>query len=573
MTSNSLPKCRHRGIEVRNGWWRCHSTLVVTPAGLVPAHACATLCPYVDHPDEPVGGAISIAATGGGGPERPELAFAEDPPIRVGPRRELLSIALCTAPRPARTVERTIDELRRAGFDETIHVFQEPGTEVARTAGVRVSTNRKRLGIWRNWKRAARTILARTETPFLLICEDDVAFAPCAAAALQYAMRALDKTDWGYASLYTPAHNLDAHRVRCGWQPVRLATTGWGSLAYCFTRQGLDALLGCEAVRRFRGDKDTDVVVSAALTELGRKLYFHVPSLADHTGGGISTLGHIVPVGGLAVGFSPEYRGYGFGKRSEVARQAHESPSKVRAGKKSSVNGRGFSLITTLYQERSEQRFAEYRECLERNLENPWIDEIHVFYDTTSDREDSRLASLIADRRIQIIPIGCRLTFMLACCYANRYMNGWRVVLANADVTFDESLGKLTRRALAKRLVCLSRWERTSEGEMMLNANADSQDAWVFLAPIPVTESDIPLGLPRCDGRIAHEAQKMGLTPINPARSVRMVHVHASAARHWTWNQLVDGPVRAVPATTLEAALRTRTNGRTHPARNSDPKR
>ena len=53
-----------------------------------------------------------------------------------------------------------------------------------------------------------------------------------------------------------------------------------------------------------------DAIVSRALRASGRRLYFHVPSLAEHTGKGISSLGHAPLSGSLAAGFSAAYDRY-----------------------------------------------------------------------------------------------------------------------------------------------------------------------------------------------------------------------------------------------------------------------
>src|SRR5262249_26121955 len=72
----------------------------------------------------------------------------------------------------------------------------------------------------------------------------------------------------------------------------------------------LRAVLEHGTVLGFRGDRGVDVVVSRTLRELGRQLYFHVPSLADHIGKGISSLGHAPLDGSVSVGFSASYNRY-----------------------------------------------------------------------------------------------------------------------------------------------------------------------------------------------------------------------------------------------------------------------
>src|SRR5262245_56367129 len=142
MKPAKIPPCRHRGAEFAPGKWTCSSSKVIAPARIVTAHVCSTICPYVDHELDGVS-------------ERDAPITA----VRVRPRRRLLAVGMVTAPRHVRTVEQSLAELRRAGFAQRVHVFQEPRTNLVARAGLRIKTHRRRLGLWRNWRYAARWML------------------------------------------------------------------------------------------------------------------------------------------------------------------------------------------------------------------------------------------------------------------------------------------------------------------------------------------------------------------------------------------------------------------------------
>ncbi len=121
-------------------------------------------------------------------------------------------------------------------------------------------------------------------------------------------MESLPKADFGYASLYTPRHNVRGREVSPGWQAVDLGGAAWGSLAYCFTRESLCALLHSKTALLHPGAEGTDQVVSKAMQSIGRRTYFHIPSLCEHVGGnGNSSVGHHSPPGTEAVDFDPEF--------------------------------------------------------------------------------------------------------------------------------------------------------------------------------------------------------------------------------------------------------------------------
>ncbi len=215
---------------------------------------------------------------------------------------------MITAPRARRSLDHTLSELRRAGFTQPIHVFEEPGTGTGRQAGVVVHTNRRKLLMWQNWLQAARFLLGASAR-YLLLCEDDLDLCPGAAPTLLAALPTLDQSDFGLASLFTPLHNLETTVPRPGWQAHNRGFGSWGSLAYCFTRDSLARILRERELATHTGTKSTDGVVCRACKNLGLATYYHVPSLASHTGDGNSTVGHEAQPGSRAVGFDRNYRG------------------------------------------------------------------------------------------------------------------------------------------------------------------------------------------------------------------------------------------------------------------------
>ena len=301
-----LPQCRHRGLRISEDGWICSSTSIEVLGGIVTRGICRDQCPFIDHdvPD-PVQHASRPKANRSssvrGGVESARVAIDVD--------ASQLAIGMLTAPRPVATLERSLVELRRAGFRQDVHVFAEPGTNARTGDDVFVHRNRAKLGAWRNWCQAARYMLGSTNAPYILMCEDDIQLSICAAASLQHAMQSLPASNWGFASLYSPRHNLKQHLGQSGWLSVK-ARGLWGALAWCFTRKSLQSVLGSRIANRHIGDRDTDLVVSQAMLSLGLHTFFHSPSLGAHTGAGISSLGHGPFAASAAVGFDADYDEY-----------------------------------------------------------------------------------------------------------------------------------------------------------------------------------------------------------------------------------------------------------------------
>jgi hypothetical protein len=217
-----------------------------------------------------------------------------------------LALAMISAPRPQPTWERSLAELRRGGFHQTVHIFQEPATGIRPGLGIVVHSNRRRLGIWRNWLQAAKHLLERTNASLLMICEDDLAMCPTAAAALKQGLAKIPSGRFGVASLYTPLHNVGEGPVTLGWQTTTIGRTTWGATVYCFSRRSLTEILSSAPVRNTGAFGHTDSIIGAACVAIGRKMFSHLPSLVDHTGGGNSTSGHLHSLDSMAVGFDPQ---------------------------------------------------------------------------------------------------------------------------------------------------------------------------------------------------------------------------------------------------------------------------
>ena len=102
-------------------------------------------------------------------------------------------------------------------------------------------------------------------------------------------------------------------------------------------------------------------------------------------------------------------------------------------------------------------------------------------------------------------------------------------------------------------MFCLSRWDEAADGTLRHFDRPYSQDAWIFVPPLPRLVSDFNLGKLGCDNRLAYEAERVGLIVSNPSRSVRARHLHQSAVRRYTRKQRLGGPMRLVPVSFLKA--------------------
>jgi len=172
-----------------------------------------------------------------------------------------------TAPRPEPTLERTLESLRRAGWPDCL-VSEDPGSR----------------GQFSAWIEAlGRIVRWRPDADAYLVIEDDVAFC---RDLRKYAERTLwpDRADKvALCSPYSPA----VYRAeRRGWNRQDRGFHLVGALAWilppkaaCDVLRDLSPLVGTEASRR-----GADYLVGDWAAKTGRSVWYHTPSLAQHTG-------------------------------------------------------------------------------------------------------------------------------------------------------------------------------------------------------------------------------------------------------------------------------------------------
>jgi hypothetical protein len=207
-------------------------------------------------------------------------------------------------------------------------------------------------------------------------------------------------------------------------------------------------------------------------------------------------------------------------------------------------------------------------------------------HDTT--RSNGRTSSKKNGRKkkatIKQVVSASRLTFHAAFDYANTQLAGRICILANADIFFDETLGGITGGStddsaddsayyLPNGVVLgLLRWDHPGDGgaygmgeeygmggeygmgsgsgraSFYLQPRTDSQDAWIFRAPLPeLLGANFSLGRPGADNRLAHVLRSHGLHLANACFHVKAHHLHRSEQRSYEKKDLVRGALAHLP--------------------------
>lgn len=182
---------------------------------------------------------------------------------------------------------------------------------------------------------------------------------------------------------------------------------------------------------------------------------------------------------------------------------------------------RGF---TTYYSDKDPARQAEYVEALQRNLDNPLMEELYILHslEDTLPFHSSKFRSVL---------VTGRPTFHQFFETINQVSSDDDVnVVFNTDIYFDHTLS-LCLNIGSNEVYSLNRWDVVSDHEIRLFAKYSTADVWVLRGKVRDTSMNYYLGQLGCDNKLLYELHKAGYIILNPALSIRSYHLHSSNIR------------------------------------------
>jgi len=190
-----------------------------------------------------------------------------------------------------------------------------------------------------------------------------------------------------------------------------------------------------------------------------------------------------------------------------------------------------FVFSTILYNEKDRNRSLEYITCLLRNIQHPMIDKVIVYYEGKADDTNSYILNIIKRLPVEIEYISERPSFGFLFESLNQLYLDKKIILANADIYFDDSLNSLKDYDLSGKFIALTRYNEDKKGNINMWGTIEkpvihSQDVWIYKAPIAIEADSIKIGTLTCDGQLAYAANKAGYKVINPYFSLKSIHLH-----------------------------------------------
>ena len=189
-------------------------------------------------------------------------------------------------------------------------------------------------------------------------------------------------------------------------------------------------------------------------------------------------------------------------------------------------------VYTPYYAARTPERQAELDQCLQANLACDSVTRLVLLVDDGHEPP-------VSHPKLIVRHVPSRPTYRDWVELSRSLAIGQISILANSDIYFDDSLGRV-RETLSEsgRLLALTRFEKVGE-RLEPHANPSwSQDVWGVRGGIPLPAPllkalEIPLGVPRCDNKVAYLFAVHGWTVHNPFAFVRTVHMHETQQRNY----------------------------------------
>ena len=119
-------------------------------------------------------------------------------------------------------------------------------------------------------------------------------------------------------------------------------------------------------------------------------------------------------------------------------------------------------------------------------------------------------------------------------------------VVANSDIYFDETI-KLCSKITQDECYALTRYNVLGEEKIEFEDTPGSQDVWIFRGKIKDGNFDIPMGIPGCDNRIAHELSEAGYKLYNPSKAIKTYHLHKTPKSYDDSTERIPPPYHLVP--------------------------
>lgn len=214
-------------------------------------------------------------------------------------------------------------------------------------------------------------------------------------------------------------------------------------------------------------------------------------------------------------------------------------------------------VMTQYFVHSNAKRAREIRKCLMNNCVNPYVDKIIMLTEKDLSAEWS---SLKGRDKIEQHIIGTRLTYAdLLRATAEHVPLNTVVAYTNADIYLDESILHVYSLDMRDKMLALLRWDTDDKGSepKLFGPYCDSQDTWIVLSDSVKSRTfdyerfNYQLGRAGCDNRFTADMFANRFLILNPANTIKTLHIHKSDIRDYNKTDIIMSPYYIYPYTTM----------------------
>ena len=210
-----------------------------------------------------------------------------------------------------------------------------------------------------------------------------------------------------------------------------------------------------------------------------------------------------------------------------------------------------FVLIQQYFQHPLARRSRELKECLMRNIKNPFIDEIHLLNEIS-------YPEWLKHPKIKERVIVNRLSFDAVLTHIKENIPANTIVaFSNTDIYFDATIRHIYSLSMRKKFLSLLRWDDPNPPQIqdedrqpskIFGPRPDSQDTWILLSDDVTFDTkspdfQIPFGKAGCDNALNVGMLKQKFLIVNPAYTIKTHHIHLSAIRDYNPQDIIQKPM------------------------------
>jgi hypothetical protein len=194
------------------------------------------------------------------------------------------------------------------------------------------------------------------------------------------------------------------------------------------------------------------------------------------------------------------------------------------------------NLMINYFIHPNEKRQKEFNYCIVKNMLNPYINKIHVFYNKTITLPKIfKIGSTLSHKFVFVEQDEDWITYETMITYAEEKLQNKIVAITNLDIFLDKN--DIWEELISvfenndKKVYSLSRYEFDQKDnrkwkdqgfEQLLFGH--TQDTWIFRGGIKVPDTDFELGTFGCDIAFNERLKKAGYQPINMGTHFKTYH-------------------------------------------------